>query len=109
MTGLKVYNKVCLNCNRTIQGVYTTESSSATEAHELVDGKCTKCGYVNTCTHAKKSTWEKYDECGYSDDGDQGHKVTTHVLTGYTCLDCGESVILSRSDETVIIEAHNYL
>ena len=43
------------------------------------------------------------------DDGDQGHKVTTHVLTGYTCLDCGESVILSRSDETVIIEAHNYL
>lgn len=58
VTGLKVYNKVCLNCNRTIQGVYTTESS-ATEAHEFVDGKCTKCGYVNTCTHAKKSTWEK--------------------------------------------------
>lgn len=81
------------------------------EYHIFKNGVCSKCGYekgetntANSCKHTNTRKVISIDERTYKNTGSSSNHTTIEVIE-YQCVDCGEYVSRTTSENT---ESHNF-
>ena len=87
VTGYRGAALYCSSCGELMIRV-DDQLSSEREDHEIINGKCRKCGYVKACPHENVDITVSWSDRTYSNIDDQGHTESGVRTIYYYCLDC---------------------
>ena len=99
--------EICDDCGETVSYNTLTESCEETEAHQMVDGKCAKCGFIRFCEHKNTEIQEEHEDEVLSKD-EQNHTVKRTTYKETVCKDCDEMLDVESGEPTEVTEAHSF-
>ena len=98
---------VCDDCGDLVLNYIDTNEEEAPEAHQMVDGKCAKCGFIRFCEHKNTEIQEEHEDEVLSKD-EQNHTVKRTTYKETVCKDCDELLDAESGEPTDVTEAHKF-
>ena len=98
---------VCDDCGYLVLNYIDTNEEEAIEAHQMVDGKCAKCGFIRLCEHKNTEIQEEHEDEVLSKD-EQNHTVKRTTYKETVCKDCDELLDAESGEPTDVTEAHKF-
>jgi len=100
----------CGECNELIEKIWGNTSETL-ERHEYKNNFCVKCDLFNPCMHevgeSESQIFVTVGDCISNEDG-MTHKKTGYWENQYTCINCGETEFVLRSETKTVTEEHIY-